>query len=242
MAEVFEGVTAPLYNDLIKRGQNILIAGMTGSGKSVMMNGMINSILYRNLAEHQMVLIDPKMVEFNKYRNTAHCICCATDLASIERTLDGVLGLIKRRFEYMQENNKNLYDGTIIHLLVDELADLVLISKSATDKLQRICQIGRAAKVQVIAATQCPLASVIPTKIKVNFPILVGLHTASARHSRNILEVNGCETLPMYGEALIMYPTIGIQRTTVPMIPDEWIEKIIEADSEETNLQKSGRT
>lgn len=230
MAEVFKGVTAPLYNDLIKRKQHILIAGMTGSGKSVIMNGMINSILYRNVNEHQMVLIDPKMVEFNKYRNTKHCIRCATDLVTIERTLDGMLELITRRWEYMQEKEQEQYEGTTIHLFVDELADLVLVSKRATDKLQRICQIGRAAGIQVITATQCPLASVIPTKVKVNFGITVGLHTASAKHSRNILEVNGCETLPMYGEALIMYPTVGIKRTTVPMIPNEWIKKIIEAD------------
>ena len=232
MAEVFEGVTAPLYNDLIKSGKHILIAGMTGSGKSVIMNGMINSILYRDMNEHQMVLIDPKMVEFNKYRHTKHCIRCATDLVTIERTLEGVMELINRRWEYMQKKDLEQYDGTTIHLFVDELADLVLTSKTATNTLQRVCQLGRAAGVQVIVATQCPLASVIPTKIKVNFPILIGLHTASARHSRNILEVNGCETLPMYGEALIMYPTVGIKRTSVPMIPSEWIKKIIEADKE----------
>lgn len=230
MSVAFTGVTAPLYNDLINRGHNILIAGMTGSGKSVLCNGLINSVLYRSLDEHQMVLIDPKMVEFNRYKNTEHCIRCATDLRSIEETLDGVLDLINRRFKYMQDNDLRLYDGATIHVFIDEMADLMLTSKSASNKLQRVCQIGRAAKVQVVAATQCPLASVIPTRIKVNFPIIVGLHTATARHSRNILEIDGCEELPMYGEALIMYPTIGVQRTTIPMIPDEWIEKIIEAD------------
>lgn len=230
MEDVFRGITAPLYNDLISRGQNILIAGMCGSGKSVICNGIINSILYKSLAEHQMVLVDPKRVEFNRYKETAHCIKCATDLQEIEETLDGVLGLINKRFTYMQGKGLQLYDGTTIHLVIDEMADLMLTSKTAVNKLQRICQIGRAAKVQVISATQCPLASVIPTKIKVNFPIIIGLHTASARHSRNILEVEGCETLPMYGEALIMYPTTGIERVKVPMISEEWLKKIIIAD------------
>jgi len=166
----------------------------------------------------------------NRYKETAHCIKCATDLQEIEETLDGVLGLINKRFAYMQGKGLQLYDGTTIHLVIDEMADLMLTSKTAVNKLQRICQIGRAAKVQVISATQCPLASVIPTKIKVNFPIIIGLHTASARHSRNILEVEGCETLPMYGEALIMYPTTGIERVKVPMISEEWLKKIIIAD------------
>lgn len=232
LQEVFTGVTAPLYNDLIKRGQNILIAGMTGSGKSVIMNGIINSILYRSLEEHQMVLIDPKIVEFSRYSKTNHCIKCATDLKEIDRTLDGVLNLTHRRFKYMLENDLVLYNGTTVHLLIDEMADLMLTNKSAVNKLQRICQIGRAANIQVIAATQCPLASVIPTKIKVNFPIIIGLHTASAKHSRNILEVNGCEDLPMYGEALIRYPTTGLTKVKVPKIPDEWLEKIIKADIE----------
>ena len=227
---MFTGVTAPLYDTLIERG-HILIAGMSGSGKSVMMNGLINSILYKSLGKHQMVLIDPKLVEFSKYRNTEHCIKVATNQTEIEDTLDGVLAMISRRFECMEKEGLTEFDGTTVHLLVDELADLVLVSKSSTNKLQRICQIGRAAKIQVVAATQCPLASVIPTRIKVNFQIIVGLHTSSARHSRNILEESGCEKLPEYGQALIMYPTVGIKKTTVPMIPEEWLEKVIEADT-----------
>lgn len=229
----FVGVTAPLYNNLIDRGQHILIAGMSGSGKSVMMNGMINSILYRDNADHQMVLIDPKIVEFSKYRNTAHCIKCATDLDDIDRTLDSLIDFIQNRFDYMQLNNQATYQGTQVHLFIDEMADLVLTNSEAVNKLQRICQLGRAAGIQVIAATQCPLASVIPTRIKVNFPILVGLHTASARHSRNILEINGCEKLPMYGEALIMYPTTGIKREIIPMIPEDMLLQVIEEDKEE---------
>lgn len=225
----FKGITAPLYNDLITRG-HILIAGMAGSGKSTLMHGLINSVLYRGADKHLMVLIDAKQVEFGMYERTTHCIKCATEIKDIERTLDGVLDLIQRRFKEMKARGIRTWDKTIIHLFVDEMADLVLVSKKATTTLQRICQIGRAAGIQVICATQCPLAEVIPTKIKVNFQIIVGLHTATAQHSRNILEQKGCEELPLYGEALIMYPTIGVQRKKLPRIPDEWLEKIIEAD------------
>ena len=225
------GVTAPIYEQLVARRQNILIAGMTGSGKSVILNGMINSILYENAAKHQIALVDLKVVEFSKYRHTAHCISCATTPREAERTLNYIFSIIRERLREMETRGLDDYDeslGPVIHLFVDEMAELMLDGKDCATLLQRICQIGRAAGVQVVCATQCPLASVIPTKIKVNFPILIGLHTASKQHSRNILEVNGCEKLPMYGEALIMYPSTGIERTKIPMIPEEWLRRAIE--------------
>lgn len=228
--EEFVGVTAKLYDDLIERNQHILIAGMTGSGKSVMLNGMINSVLYKRADKHQLLLIDLKRVEFSKYRNTAHCIAFAKTIPEIWRTLSYLSDLIEERFEEMEEKAQTDWDGPIIHVFVDEMAELMLKGKELASKFQSICEIGRAAGIQVICATQCPLARVIPTEIKVNFPIIVGLHTSSARHSRNILEVNGCENLPMYGEALIQYPTVGIKRVKVPMIDEEWLRKIIEAD------------
>ena len=208
--EKYIGVTAQLYEDLIDSGKHILIAGMTGSGKSVIMNGMINAIILRDAAKH--------------------CIVCATTIEAVERTLTGVIQTIKTRLAYMKDHNLKMYDGSTIHLFVDELADIILTSKSATKSLQRICQLGRAARIQVIYATQCPLASVIPTRIKVNFPIVVGLHTQTAQHSRNIIEENGCEDLPEYGKALIKYPTIGVKEEIIPMIPQEELDRIIAHD------------
>ena len=228
--EHFVGVIAPLYDELFKREQNVLIAGMTGSGKSVIMNGIINSILYKDAAYNQIALIDVKRVEFSRYKNTAHCIALATGPSEAEYLFDYLLQIITDRFRYMEEKGLKLYDGPTIHLFIDEMADLMLTSKSSADKLQRICQIGRAAKVCVIAATQCPLATVIPTRIKVNFPIIIGLHTATAQQSRNIIDMSGCESLPMFGEALIMYPTVGVVRKEIPMIPEEWLEKIVEVN------------
>lgn len=228
--ETFVGVTAPIYEDLVNSGKHILIAGMTGSGKSVLMNGMINSIILKDRSKHSTVLCDVKMVEFGKYENTKHCLRCATSPEEVEQTLSGVLDMINLRLRLMKERGARTYEGTTVHLFVDELADLVLTSKKSTQLLQRICQIGRAAGVQVICATQCPLASVIPTKIKVNFPIIIGLHTATAQQSRNILEMKGCEELPMFGEALIMYPTTGVKRERVPMIPEYELDRIIAHD------------
>lgn len=234
--ETFTGVTYPLYNDLIGREQNILIAGMCGSGKSTFIHGLINSILYKNGYNHKLVLIDPKFVEFNRYTNTVHCLEYADNISDIENVLNEVLDTIHNRLLYMKREGLDMYNGSTIHLFIDELADLILTSKTSATSLQRICQIGRAAKVQVICATQCPLAEVIPTRIKVNFPVIVGLHTATAQHSRNILEVSGCEKLPLNGEALIMYPTTGVQRVKVPRIEKEKLDQIIKLNRKEEQL------
>ena len=228
----FAGVTYPLFDNLIERGdsgQNILIAGMCGSGKSSFTHGMINSILYKNGYEHKLVLIDPKYVEFGRYEGTLHCIRYADTIRDIEDTLNEVLDTIMARLLYMKQKGIDMYDGSTIHLFIDELADLMLTSKSVSASLQRICQIGRAARVQVVCATQCPLATVIPTRIKVNFPIVVGLHTQTAQHSRNIIDESGCEELPMFGEALIKYPTIGIKKVKVPYVDKEQLNGIINA-------------
>ena len=222
------GVTAPLYEDLIYNGRNTLIAGTTGSGKSVLLNGVINSILYEDAANHQMALIDLKIVEFSKYKNTTHCIGCATTARSAEQLLTSIYHIIKARLTDMEARGLTIYDGATLHLIVDEMAELMLDGKECATLLQRICQIGRAAKVQVIAATQCPLASVIPTKIKVNFPVIIGLHTRTKQDSRNIIEMAGCEKLPMYGQALILKPGKDVEKINIPMIPEEWLEKIIE--------------
>lgn len=230
--EKYIGVTAKLYEDLIDSGKHILIAGMTGSGKSVIMNGMINAIILRDVNKHKTVLCDVKMVEFGPYDGTKHCIMCATTIEDVEKTLTGVMRMISVRLKDMKSRGIKVYDGSTIHLFIDELADLILTSKNITKLLQRICQLGRAAGVQVICATQCPLASVIPTRIKVNFPIVIGLHTQTAQHSRNIIEENGCEELPMFGRALIKYPTIGIKQEYVPMIPQEELDRIIRHDRE----------
>lgn len=227
----FVGVTAPLYDELMNSGKNILIAGMTGSGKSTILNGIINSILYEDAANHQLLLVDLKRVEFSKYRNTAHCIGLAKTPAEVTILLDYLQRTIAERLDEMERRGLEQWDGMVIHLVVDEMAELMLNGREFSDALQSICQMGRAAGIQVICATQCPLATVIPTRIKVNFAIIIGLHTAKAQHSRNIIDVNGCEQLPMYGQALILYPTTGLKRVRVPMIPKDWLKKVIEADA-----------
>jgi DNA segregation ATPase FtsK/SpoIIIE-like protein len=234
--EEFVGLTAPLYEDILNSGKHTLIAGCPGSGKSTLITSLLEVLSLKDVNEHKSVLIDVKMVELSRFENTKHCIRCATSIEDAENTLEGVLRMVMARLDDMKSRGIQLYDKSTVHLVVDEMADLMLTSKKAANLLQRICQLGRATKVQVIVATQCPLASVIPTRIKVNFPVLIGLHTATAQHSRNIIEVSGCEELPMYGEALIRWPGEDVKRVYVPKIPDEVIEQSILTDLKECTI------
>lgn len=237
----YTGKVYPFYNRLINTSSHILIAGMTGSGKSVIINGMINSILYKNTSEHIMVLIDPKRVELSPYKNTTHCGAFATDINEIENVLRRCLRTIEKRFEEMEEQGLRMYRGTRIHIFIDEMADLMLTSKCASDLIQRIAQIGRAANVQLICATQCPLASVIPTRIQVNFGNIIGLHTRNAQDSRNILGETGCERLPRYGKGLIKYANeVELQEIEIPMLTDEELEGITRYRIEEKKAMKAG--
>ena len=242
----YTGRTYGLYNKLIDAPSHILIAGMTGSGKSVIINGMINSILYQSTDKHIMVLIDPKRVELSPYKNTTHCGAFAYDINEIETLLRRCLKTIERRWDEMEEQGVRTYKGSRIHIFIDEMADLMLTSKNAADLIQRIAQIGRAANVQLVCATQCPLASVIPTRIQVNFGNIIGLHTRNAQDSRNILGETGCERLPRYGRALVRYADkVELQEIEVPMVTEEELEGITKYRIEERKAiraRKAGAT
>ena len=120
----------------------------------------------------------------------------------------------------MQKTGVRKYAGSHVYVIIDELADLMTTNKREVKPLlQRLCQIGRAAAVHVIACTQCPLREVIPTEIKVNFDARFGLRTRSAQDSRNILGCTGCESLPRYGKAYYMTPA-GLTRYDISMTDD----------------------
>lgn len=113
-------------------------------------------------------------------------------------------------------------------MVIDELADLMTTNKKQVQPLiQRLAQIGRAANVHIIAATQCPLSTVIPTPIKVNFDSRVGLRTRSKQDSRNILGLPGCETLPRYGQGYYMTPA-GLQLYNIPMYSPAEVQRLVD--------------
>lgn len=186
---------------------HLLIAGATGSGKSVIVNGLIYTALYSAPCQVQFILIDPKRVELSMYRDLPHTIRYASEPENMVSALNEAMRITEDRYAEMQKEGIRKYNGSQVYVIIDELADLMTTNKRQVQPLlQRLCQIGRAAGVHVIACTQCPLREVIPTAIKVNFDARFGLRTRSAQDSRNILGVTGCEILPKYGQAYYMTP------------------------------------
>ena len=209
-----------IYADMLKQ-PHLLVAGATGSGKSVVINGIINTALYQSPAAVQFIMIDPKRVELAEYKKLPHVIKYASEPAEMVQALEMAMEATEQRYKAMQRDGLRKWTGGAVYVIIDELADLMTTQKRAVQPLiQRLAQIGRAANVHIIAATQCPLSAVIPTPIKVNFDARVALRTRSAQDSRNILGCKGCELLPRYGQGYYMTPD-GLSLYNIPMVTDE---------------------
>ena len=220
------GTFYTLYRDMLTQ-PHLLVAGATGSGKSVVINGILHTALLESPAKYQFVLIDPKRVELAEYKKLPHVIRYASEPAEMIQALEQAMSITENRYKEMQHKGARKYEGSAILVIIDELADLMTTNKKQVAPLiQRLAQIGRAANVHIIAATQCPLASVIPTPIKVNFDARVALKTRSAQDSRNILGLAGCELLPRYGEGFYMTPD-GLTRYYIPMYEEQERQRVI---------------
>lgn len=211
-----QGQYYSLYEDMLKQ-PHLLIAGATGSGKSVVINGILYTALYNSPAAVELILIDPKRVELIDYAQLPHTLKYASEPGDMVQALELAMTITERRYKAMQARHMKKYDGGEVYVIIDELADLMTTDRRHVQPLlQRLAQIGRAANVHIIAATQCPLSAVIPTPIKVNFDSRVGLRTRSKQDSRNILGVSGCELLPRYGQGYYMTPE-GLTLYNIPM-------------------------
>lgn len=216
-----------LYKDMLKQ-PHLLIAGATGSGKSVVINGLIYTALYDSPTTVQFILIDPKRVELVDYKPLPHTLQYASEPGDMVQALEKAMEITESRYKAMQAQHMKKYQGGAVYVVIDELADLMTTDRRHVQPLiQRLAQIGRAANVHIIAATQCPLASVIPTPIKVNFDSRVALRTRSAQDSRNILGVKGCELLPRYGQGYYMTPD-GLTLYNIPMQAPEDIAALVD--------------
>lgn len=219
------GQVYTLFEDMAAQ-PHLLVAGATGSGKSVVLNGIIYTLLHQSPARAQFIMIDPKRVELIQYKALPHCVQYATEPADMVQALRRALEITDARYQAMARQGLKKYQGAALYVVIDELADLMTTNKRQVQPLiQRLCQIGRAANVHVLAATQCPLAAVIPTPIKVNFDSRVALRTRSAQDSRNILSRTGCELLPRYGQGYYMTPE-GTYKYNIPMIDENEIERL----------------
>lgn len=206
---------------------HLLVAGATGSGKSVIINGIIYTALLDTPDKKRFILVDPKRVDLVKYKRVPHVIQYASEPDEIEQALKLATNLMDLRYSDMQKRDIEMYDGGDVYVVIDELADLMLTNKRVYSPLiQRLTQLGRAARVHCIIATQCPLREIISTPIKCNVDSRIGLRTRSAQDSRNILGMTGCEKLPRYGQGYYMTPD-GLKLYNIPMYEPEKVSAVV---------------
>ena len=223
------GRTVPgVYANMLEQ-PHLLIAGTTGAGKSTVLSGLLyTAVTIHSPAKTQLILIDPKRIDLKPFKDLPHVVRHVTENRDIINTLTDVLKMIDTRYKIMEQSGNIMYNGPDTYIIIDEIADLMTTQKKTIlPPLQRVLQIARAARVHVIACTQCPLATVIPTPLKVNFAARLGLRTLSAQDSRNIIGIKGCESLPEHGRGIYL-SSKGYEEIDVPKIPETDIQSIKE--------------
>ena len=228
---------APIIGDLFAM-PHLLIAGTTGSGKSVCINTIILSLLYKYTPEKcNLILIDPKMLELSAYEGIPHLLCpVITESRKATAALGWAVKEMESRYKLMTHvgvknidgyNSKHKKHMPYIVVVVDEMSDLMLIAgKEIENYIQRLSQMARAAGIHIIMATQRPSVDVITGTIKANFPTRISFQVSSKIDSRTILGEQGAEQLLGKGDMLFMSAANRIVRIHAPYVSESETEKV----------------
>lgn len=222
------GQASRLCLDMLKQ-PHMLIAGSTGSGKSVLINSLIYTALYKSPSRCQLILIDPKRVELICYKNLPHTLAYASEPSDIRQIIHATVTYMEDRYKIMQEHHQKQSTEAHAYLIIDELADLLTTDRSAVlPDLQRLAQLGRASNIHLFAATQRPTKDILSGQLKVNMDSRLALRCPTAQDSRNILDVDGAERLPRYGSGYYLTPeTMSPQLVKIPYTePDELTARV----------------
>lgn len=229
-----------LFKDMSEQ-PHLLVAGATGSGKSVLVKGILHTILHDSPAKVRLILIDPKKTELKKYSALPHTLMYA-DLISKQNSNDGhtmlealqyAKQITDERFITMQKNGWTEYQGSDVFIIIDELAALMTTQKKVVlPILQYLGMVARAAHVHMIACTQTVKAEVLPTTLTCNFDSRVALRTSTRQQSRMIVDIGGCETFPAPRIAKVAHCFYrcgaDINRWIVPCVPDNDIAVLLD--------------
>jgi len=227
----------PVVGDLASM-PHLLIAGTTGSGKSVCINTIILSLLYRHTPDKcKFILIDPKMLELSTYEGIPHLLCpVITEAKKAASVLGWVVKEMENRYRLMTKEGVRNIDGynakhtlvmPYIVVVVDEMSDLMLVAgKEIENYIQKLSQMARAAGIHIIMATQRPSVDVITGTIKANFPTRISFQVTSKIDSRTILGEQGAEQLLGKGDMLYMSSANKIVRIHAPFVSESEIEKV----------------
>lgn len=225
---------------------HLLIAGATGSGKSVCINTLIISLLYKYSPENvKLLMVDPKVVELNIYNGIPHLLIpVVTDPKKAAGALNWAVNEMTRRYKLFAENNvrnvesyNELYEKgriedklPLVVIIIDELADLMMVCPNdIEDYIGRLAQMARAAGMHLVIATQRPSVDVITGVIKANIPSRISFAVSSQIDSRTILDMSGAEKLLGKGD-MLFYPTGEAKpmRIQGAFISEEEVEKVVE--------------
>ena len=237
-------VGKPFITDL-KKLPHLLIAGTTGSGKSVGINSMILSLLYKNSPDQlRLLMIDPKMLEFSIYNDIPHLLTpVITKAKQAVVALNNMVSEMEKRYVMMSDTRtKNIenYNEKMqkekgkelpyIVVIIDELADLMMTSgKDVEHSIARLAQMARAAGIHLIVATQRPSVDVVTGLIKANLPSRISYRVGQKIDSKIILDQQGAESLLGRGDMLFTPPgATGLVRLHAPWSTEEEIEKIVD--------------
>ena len=220
---------------------HLLIAGTTGSGKTVCVNSLILSILYRATPEEaKFLMVDPKMVELSVYNGLPHLLCpVVTDARKVSNALNWVVSEMEERYKLLAKagsrniesyNQKEPDKLSYIIVVIDELADLMAIAANTIENaITRLAQLSRAVGIHLILATQRPSVDVITGVIKANFPARISFKVASKVDSRTVLDANGADKLLGRGDMLFMRPgEAKLIRAQGSLLRDAEIERVVE--------------
>lgn len=227
----------PIVGDLSTM-PHLLIAGTTGSGKSVCINTIILSLIFKhNPDKCKFILIDPKMLELSTYEGIPHLLCpVITEPKKATSVLGWVVKEMENRYKLMTKEGVRNIDGynskhklpmPYIVVIVDEMSDLMHVAgKEIESYIQKLSQMARASGIHIIMATQRPSVDVITGTIKANFPTRISFQVSSKIDSRTILGEQGAEQLLGKGDMLYMSSANRIVRIHAPFVSDQEIDKV----------------
>lgn len=229
-----------LYKDMLSQN-HLLIAGVNGSGKSVLINALVYTALQEAPTDCKFILCDPKMVELVRYQDLPHTLRYADTLEGIAAALESAHKTMMERFSDMKKRRVVEWEGQHIYIIVDEFADLVCkgpdraenkLRSSCEQYIESISKLGRAAHVHLILATQAPNRKTLKANILLNMTARVGLRCMFPIESKQIIGTDMCCTLPnpkTSGRAEAYYfKDLSLERWEIPMIPAEDIKERIE--------------
>jgi len=239
----------PLFTDL-RRAPHLMIAGTTGSGKSVLLNAILTSLIYKSTPnELKFIMIDPKMLELSIYEDIPHLLHpVVTEPIKAAAALKWAVAEMESRYKLLSdegvrdiethnkniemENSEDKWDRWLpyIVIVIDELADLMMVAPSEIkESVTRLSQKARAAGIHLIVATQRPSADIVAGLLKANFPTRISFHVSSKIDSRIILDTGGAESLLGKGDMLFLKPgASSLIRLQGALISDEEREQITE--------------